>query len=171
VGFGVGEPDPLGDVVKKSARCGGVTLYSNGTACGGAIVPTHLGLLVLGVSILPKPEPRPEKRRRSKRINARVPVAVHLLDPAKKPVTESTHTVVVNAHGALILLATPVERQAIIRIENTVNHEELLCRVAHVGPTFMGKTQVAVEFIKPSASFSQAAITAKRAEVLGANRP
>ncbi len=120
---------------------------------------------------LPKVEPRPEKRRRSKRINARVPVLVHLLDPAKRPVTESTHTVVVNAHGALILLATPVERQAVIRVENTVNHEELLCRVAHVGDSFMGKTQVAVEFIKPSATFSQAALAAKRSEVLGAIKP
>jgi hypothetical protein len=123
------------------------------------------------VNSLPKLEPRPEKRRRSKRINARIPVLVHLLDPAKKPVTETTHTVVVNAHGALILLATPVERQAVIRIENSVNHEELLCRVAHVGDSFMGKTQVAVEFIKPSATFSAAAIAAKRAEVLGANKP
>jgi len=123
------------------------------------------------VNSLPKVEPRPEKRRRSKRINARVPVLVHLLDPAKRPVTESTHTVVVNAHGALILLATPVERQAVIRVENTVNHEELLCRVAHVGDSFMGKTQVAVEFIKPSATFSQAALAAKRSEVLGAIKP
>lgn len=120
---------------------------------------------------LPKVEPRPEKRRRSKRINARVPVLVHLLDPSKRPVTESTHTVVVNAHGALILLATPVERQAVIRVENTVNHEELLCRVAHVGDSFMGKTQIAVEFIKPSATFSQAALAAKRAEVLGGSKP
>jgi hypothetical protein len=79
--------------------------------------------------------------------------------------------VVVNAHGALILLATPVERQAVIRVENTVNHEELLCRVAHVGDSFMGKTQVAVEFIKPSSTFSQAALAAKRAEVLGATKP
>jgi hypothetical protein len=123
------------------------------------------------VTSLPKAEPRPEKRRRSKRINARVPVLVHLLDPSKRPVTESTHTVVVNAHGALILLATPVERQAVIRVENTVNHEELLCRVAHVGDSFMGKTQVAVEFIKPSSTFSQAALAAKRAEVLGVTKP
>ncbi|MGA8036996.1 MAG: hypothetical protein WB985_13600 [Candidatus Acidiferrales bacterium] len=116
-------------------------------------------------------EPRPEKRRRSKRINARIPVLVHLLDRSKRPVTETTHTVVVNAHGALILLANPVERQTIIRIENTVNGEELLCRVAHVGDSFMGKTQVAVEFIKPSAAFSEAALAAKRNGVFGATKP
>ncbi|MGC1385473.1 MAG: hypothetical protein WA823_16970 [Candidatus Acidiferrales bacterium] len=120
---------------------------------------------------LPKVEPRPEKRRRSKRINARIPVLVHLLDRSKRPVTETTHTVVVNAHGALILLANPVERQTIIRIENTVNGEELLCRVAHVGDSFMGKTQVAVEFIKPSAAFSEAALAAKRNGVFGATKP
>jgi hypothetical protein len=128
-------------------------------------------LLVLGVYSPPKPEPRPEKRRRSKRVNARIPVLVHLLDRAKRPVTETTHTVVVNAHGALILLATPVERQTVIRIENSINGEELLCRVAHVGASFMGKTQVAVEFIKPSAAFSDAALASKRATVLGTAKP
>jgi hypothetical protein len=139
-----------------------------GTPAWGSDWQARRELLILGVSYtMPKVEPRPEKRRRSKRINARVPVLVHLLDPNKKLVTETTHTVVVNAHGALLLLATPVERQIVIRVENSLSGEELLCRVAHVGPSFMGKTQVAVEFIKPSASFSDAALAAKRSEVLG----
>ena len=71
---------------------------------------------------------------------------------------------------AAVAQGAPVAQQAIIRIENSLNGEELLCRVAHVGPTFMGKTQVAVEFIKPSATFSDAAMAAKRSDVLGAKR-
>jgi hypothetical protein len=117
---------------------------------------------------LPPVVPRPEKRRRSKRINARIPVAVHLLDRDKRPLCEKTHTVVVNAHGALILLANPVALQQIIRIENAYNGEEMLCRVASLGNSFMGKTQVAVEFIKPSQTFCEAAAAAKRSEALAA---
>ncbi len=117
---------------------------------------------------LPHVEPRPEKRRRSKRINARIPVNVHLVDSAKRTVCEKTHTVVVNAHGALILLANPVVLQQIIRIENKVNGEEMLCRVASLGNSFMGKTQVAVEFIKPSQAFCEAAAAAKKSEAFAA---
>jgi hypothetical protein len=61
--------------------------------------------------------------------------------------------VIVNEHGALILLAASVEVDQIIRLENPNLGEELLCRVTSLGPSFMGKTQVAVEFIMPTPSF------------------
>ena len=38
-------------------------------------------------------------------------------------------------------------------IENPAIGKELLCRVAHMGATFMGKTQIAVEFIRPDPEF------------------
>jgi hypothetical protein len=50
-----------------------------------------------------------------------------------------THTVIVNEHGALILLAASVEVDQIIRLENPNPGEELLCRVTSLGPSFMGK--------------------------------
>jgi hypothetical protein len=59
----------------------------------------------------------------------------------------------VNDHGALILLAATVKVNQIIRIENPNVREELLCRVTSVGPTFMGKTQVGIEFIVPTPGF------------------
>jgi hypothetical protein len=40
-----------------------------------------------------------------------------------------------------------------IVLENHSTGKELLCRVAHVGASFMGKTQVAVEFIRPDPDF------------------
>jgi hypothetical protein len=70
----------------------------------------------------------------------------------------------VNDHGALLLLAAPVKIQQIIRIENLITAKELLCRVALLGPTFMGKTQIAVEFIMPMPGFWDADPNAKPAE-------
>jgi hypothetical protein len=71
----------------------------------------------------------------------------------KHSISEKTHTVIVNEHGALILLAAQVEIHQIVRLENLDCREELLCRVTSLGPSFMGKTQVAVEFIMPTPGF------------------
>ena len=95
----------------------------------------------------------PQNRRRSKRVHVRIPVLVRLQDSKKNSVEEKTHTIIVNSHGALILLATKVNVQQIVRVENVSTKEELLCRVACLGSSFMGKTQVAIEFIMPAPKF------------------
>jgi hypothetical protein len=78
---------------------------------------------------------------------------VRLQGSDKHSIEEKTHTIIVNEHGALTLLAAPVEIDQIVRLENLVSREELLCRVTSLGPSFMGKTQVAVEFILPMPGF------------------
>ena len=102
---------------------------------------------------LPSTDLWSENRRRSKRIKARVPVVVRFQDSKRRLVSETTHTVIVNDHGALILLAASVEVDQIIHLENPKLQEELLCRVTSLGPSFMGKTQVAVELIMPTSGF------------------
>ena len=110
---------------------------------------------------LPSTDLWSENRRRSKRTKARVPVVVRFQDSNKRFVSETTHTVIVNEHGALILLAASVEVDQIIRLENPKLQEELLCRVTSLGPTFMGKTQVAVELIMPTPGFWGTASSSK----------
>lgn len=80
---------------------------------------------------------------------------VRLRAPDKSSVSEKTEAIIVNDHGALILLATAVEINQIIHIENPTNAEELLCRVISRGDSFMGKTQIGVEFIVPTPGFWQ----------------
>ena len=92
-------------------------------------------------------------RRRSKRIQHKTQVVVRFRDANKNSIAEKTHTMIVSDHGALILLAASVEMQQVVRLENLSSQEELLCRVASLGPTLMGKTQVAVEFITPKPGF------------------
>lgn len=95
----------------------------------------------------------PRNRRRSKRSKIRIPVVVRFQTADKLFVSEETHTLIVNDHGALILLAAQTEIQQIVRLEKIDSKEELLCRVTSLGPSFLGKTQVAVEFIMPTPGF------------------
>jgi hypothetical protein len=115
--------------------------------------------------IVPPSELPPQNRRRSKRIQHKTPVMVRFRDADKHSISEKTHTIVVSDHGALILLAAAVKTQQIIRLENLSLGEELLCRVASLGPTLMGKTQVAVEFIVPKPGFWGTVPSSKTLEV------
>ena len=63
------------------------------------------------MTIVPPTELRPENRRRSKRVKVRVPVVVRFQTADKRSISEKTHTIIVNDHGALILLAATVEIQ------------------------------------------------------------
>jgi|SRR5271170_1379128 len=101
--------------------------------------------------LLAPEELRPDQRRRSKRIKLRVAVVVRSQE--KRTLSEKTHTLMINAHGALLLLAMPVSVDKFVVLENPGVGQELLCRVTHVGTQFMGKAQVGVEFIKPAPEF------------------
>jgi hypothetical protein len=96
-------------------------------------------------------ELRPDHRRRSKRVKARIAVVVRSQE--KRALSEKTHTLLINAHGALLLLGIPVSVNKFVVLENPGTGQEILCRVTHVGTEFMGKAQVGIEFIKPAPEF------------------
>lgn len=74
-------------------------------------------------------------------------------DGDKKMAREQTHTVVVNAHGALIRLELKVRIGQTIILQNPETSEEQTCRVIHVRTFAEGKTEVAIEFLKPAPKF------------------
>jgi hypothetical protein len=85
-----------------------------------------------------------------------MPVIVRTEDvPREVSFEEETHTLIVNLHGALILLAGKVIRGQKLRMKNRATQEEQLCQVASLGSKADGKTQVGVEFLKPSPDFWQ----------------
>ena len=94
---------------------------------------------------------RPELRRRSQRVRARI--AVEVRTQTRSIRLEKSNTLIVNAHGALILLAMEVETDQLVVVKNIQSGEELLSRVTSTGASFMGKSQVGIEFIKPSPNF------------------
>jgi hypothetical protein len=93
------------------------------------------------------------KKRRSQRIEMNVSVVVHR--PAKYgPLFyESTQTLVINAHGALIPLADKVAPRQRLLVQNVLSGEQQECRVVSVENVRIGPPRVAVEFAQPLPSF------------------
>jgi len=94
-------------------------------------------------------------RRRSMRVLLSVPIVVAGKDKDGNDFSEDTRTLVVNAHGALISLATPVIAGQEVLISNKATRKSLECRIVYLGNAQDSKTQMGIEFVKPSASFWQ----------------
>lgn len=93
-------------------------------------------------------------RRRSQRVIITLAVTVRTVErPKDASFVEETHTLVVNAHGALVVLAGQVRVGQQLLIANRATQQEQLCRVASLGPAASGKVQVGLEFLKPSRDF------------------
>ena len=92
-------------------------------------------------------------QRRSQRVLLSVPVEVVAQRPDKEPLSEATRTVVVNAHGALVLLALKVSIGQLLTLKHGKTEEEQACRVVNVAPGQAGKSEVGVEFMKPNPRF------------------
>jgi hypothetical protein len=89
------------------------------------------------------------------RVLLSVPILVTGKNTAGEDFSEDARTLVVNAHGALISLATPVVTGQQLTVANKSTHKSLECRVVHLGNGQGGKTQTGVEFLSPSATFWQ----------------
>ena len=93
-------------------------------------------------------------RRRSQRVILSLPVTVRTEGGSRDAsFEETTQTLIVNAHGALIAIAGKVEKGQTLRLTNRTTHEEQLCHVMYVGPVSGGKAQIGVEFKTPSPDF------------------
>lgn len=92
--------------------------------------------------------------RRSQRVYVGVDVVV-AFHRAKEPrPPEHTKTVVVNAHGALILLRTAVTMGELLTVSNVMTQEQLSCRVVDLSSiSESGIAEVGMEFVEPAAQF------------------
>lgn len=93
------------------------------------------------------------KNRRSRRLDLQVPILVFRRPGDGPPFYETTHTLVVSAHGALIPLADLVARRQLLMVQNTNTGEQQECRVVSVQNELIGPPKVAVEFTKPVPRF------------------
>ena len=93
------------------------------------------------------------ERRRSLRLPLIVPLVIRGESSDKKPFQEETVTLSVNAHGALVVLATNVALGQTLVLMNPQNWDERDGRVARIGLTASGLIQVGVEFARPAPEF------------------
>jgi len=91
-------------------------------------------------------------RRRSQRVMLNLPITVSG-KTAQGSFSEDTHTMVVNAHGALVGLKALVAKGQTVRLKSATYPDEQECQVIWVGPSVEGKTQCGLEFTKPAPKF------------------
>jgi hypothetical protein len=94
-------------------------------------------------------------RRRSMRVLLSVPITVSGKTAENQSFSEETRTLVVNAHGALISLAARLAANQKVTVSNRATHQVLECRIVYIGNTQAGKSQMGMEFVKPSPAFWQ----------------
>jgi len=92
-------------------------------------------------------------KRRSHRLLLDIPVRVRGKNLRREFFNEDTHSLVVNAHGGLIVLAAVLRVGDMITLRNMVNGEQLEAFVVFLGPMQEGKREVGFEFRKPSLKF------------------
>jgi hypothetical protein len=95
----------------------------------------------------------PVIRRRSQRLFLQVPVIVKGQLANKSDFSETTKTVVLNAHGALVELEAALEAGQTVILRNARTNEQEESIVKLVTPGESGKFNVALEFKNPSPSF------------------
>jgi hypothetical protein len=95
----------------------------------------------------------PGNRRRSQRLFLQVPVVVEGQLANKSNFSETTKTIVLNAHGALVELEAALEAGQTVTLRNARTKEQEESTVKLVTPGESGKFNVALEFKNPSPSF------------------
>ena len=93
------------------------------------------------------------KNRRSQRIDLNVPVVVYPPPNEGPQFYESTQTLVVSAHGALLALTDIVTPKQRLLVQNAESGEQEECRVVSVKKELTGPPKVAVEFTQPAPNF------------------
>ena len=102
---------------------------------------------------VPIRQKRNTNQRRSHRVMLSIGIVITGDLPNGHRFSEETCTSVVNAHGALILLAEEVTRGQLVTIRNVKSGEELQGEVVEIAESHAGKSEVAVEFLEPSPRF------------------
>ncbi len=95
----------------------------------------------------------PSTKRRSSRVAIDMPVEIFGQAVNGKVFREETRTTTVNAHGALLVLGSPVQIKPSVLLINKTTRIEVQCRVISLKETEKGKVELGVEFVIPQPRF------------------
>ena len=92
--------------------------------------------------------------RRSRRVRFEMPLSVYFCQENAKPTFEAAKTLTVSAHGALLVLSTPLALGDKLRLVNPRTQAETECYARRFAMRYpAGVNQVGVEFVAPSPKF------------------
>jgi len=86
------------------------------------------------------------KQRRSQRIVLSVQLLITGKRAGGPPLSEETTTLIVSAHGALIMMREPVVINQVLTLKNLATTEEIVCTVIDIGEGANGVREIGVEF-------------------------
>jgi len=92
-------------------------------------------------------------RRRSQRLFLQVRVVVEGKLTDKSHFREETHTIVLNAHGALVEMSSALDQSQSVTLQNMRTSDKSECRVKLLTPSGAGKFNTALEFTNPNPNF------------------
>ncbi|HYL62062.1 MAG TPA: PilZ domain-containing protein [Candidatus Methylomirabilis sp.] len=92
-------------------------------------------------------------QRRSGRVFCKVKVKAQGRAHDGKKFKEAAETVVVNAHGALLLLKHEIDNGEMLVLTNPLTQEEQECRVVYQGEPSDKGQRIGVEFLTPAPRF------------------
>ena len=91
--------------------------------------------------------------RRSSRVFMRLKVVVAGKDRNRKRFREACETIVISAHGALLVLTHSLDDDAQLVVTNPFTQEEQECRVVYLGEDSGSGQRVGIEFLTPAPHF------------------
>jgi hypothetical protein len=91
--------------------------------------------------------------RRSARVFHKIRVQAQGRTHDRKRFKETCETVVVNAHGGLLLLEHEVDNGEMLVLTNPLTQEEQECRVVYLGEPIAKGQRVGIEFLTPAPRF------------------
>ncbi len=92
-------------------------------------------------------------KRRSQRVRLSIRVLVSGIRPSGHSFSEEVHTVVVSAHGALIVAAELLHVGQLLTLRHLISKEEQMCRVIQIETPEATNPEVAIEFLQPAPRF------------------
>jgi hypothetical protein len=92
-------------------------------------------------------------QRRSQRILLAIPLLVKGTRSNGAPFSERTKTLVVNAHGGLLMLHEAVLAGQLLTLTNVATSEEIICKVIDINAGSNGTPEIGVEFAESCPRF------------------
>ena len=93
------------------------------------------------------------ERRRAERVPLNVPVFVYGRGERNEPFHEETNSLVVNAHGGLLILSSKVKFGQELWLTNPETRHEQACHVVHFVKKARKRSEVAIAFTEPAPAF------------------
>jgi hypothetical protein len=93
------------------------------------------------------------RKRRSQRVILDVPLLVRGESEDKRAFEEDALTLIVNAHGALVMLEEKVVLGQKVILTNIKSGDEREGSVRYVGPAYAGVVRVGIQFSRPAPEF------------------